>query len=465
MKTLYFECNMGAAGDMLMSALYDICEQKELFLTTMNQLFSPDIKLTPLHVTKNGIMGTQMQVLIHEMEEGVYQVPSDKHKHDHSHADSITGPDIDETEHHHHHHHVSYSDILGKIDTLALPDTVKENASSIYKLIGEAEAKVHGTTIQQIHFHEVGTLDALVDVVGCSYLIYLIAPDVISCSPIHVGSGFVHCAHGVLPVPAPATAEILKGVPYYSGSISSELCTPTGAAILKYFAKDFVAMPAIAVSAIGYGMGHKDFPIANCVRAFSGKSFDNASSKACSLSDSGTSSNKSGTALPMASNSNDLSGESLPLVSDLISGLASNLDDYVLEISCNLDDMTGEAIGFATELLMDQGALDVYTVSVQMKKNRPGILFVCYCKPEDKDKFTELIFMHTSTRGMRYQYYGRAKLESETIPVTTPYGKISMKKSSGYGISHEKPEFEDVKAAALKHNVSLSDVYASIKNL
>lgn len=398
MKTLYLECNMGAAGDMLMSSLFELCEEKELFLNTMNQLFSPEIKLTPLKVTKNGIMGTQMQVLIRGHEEGVYDFPEKPH-----------------TEEHHHHHHVTYSAILEKIETLDLPHAVKENASAIYKLIGEAEASVHGTTLEQIHFHEVGTLDALVDVVGCSYLFYLIAPEQILCSPVHVGSGFVKCAHGILPVPAPATAQLLKGIPFYSGDIASELCTPTGAAILKHFVNRFCTMPLLNTQAVGYGMGHKEFQTLNCVRAFLG----------------------------------DFS--------------PSQTKDEVLEISCNLDDMTGEAIGFATELLMEAGALDVYTVPIQMKKNRPGILLVCLCKPEGKDLFTDLLFKHTTTRGMRYQSYERTKLTSSSRTVSTAYGDIRIKESVGPNIKHQKPEYEDVKEAAKAHNVSLETVYQGIK--
>lgn len=413
MKTLYLECSMGVAGDMLMSALYEICDQKDLFLSKMNEIFAPDIRLTPLAHCKNGIMGTQMQVLVHGREEDVAEEPdsglhdSDTHTSDsHTHAG-------------HHHHGFTYTSVLEKLDTLDLPDAVKENARAVYEQIGNAEAAVHGTTLEQIHFHEVGTLDALADVVGCSYLFYLIAPEKIICSPIHVGSGFVRCAHGVLPVPAPATAEILKEVPYYTGSISSELCTPTGAALVKHFSDSFGTMPTITVQAAGYGMGHKDFPIVNCVRAFLGDSFVSKTEKTFH-------------------------------------------DDTILEISCNLDDMTGEALGFATELLLNAGALDVFTISIQMKKNRPGILLVCFCEPEQKEKFTELLFKHTSTRGVRYQEYERAKLDASFYEKNTAYGTIRMKKNSGYGITKEKPEFEDVKAAALRSGVSLTDVYTHL---
>ncbi len=413
MKTLYLECNMGIAGDMLMSALYELCDEKELFLKKMNQLFSPDIRLTPIAHSKNGIMGTQMQVLIHGKEEHVYEP-------NHS---------AERTEQHH--HGASYPSIAEKIETFDLPDVVKKNALAVYQCIGSAEAKVHGTNIEQIHFHEVGTLDAIADVVGCSYLFYLLAPEKIICSPIHVGSGFVRCAHGVLPVPAPATAEILKEIPYYTGSISAELCTPTGAALAKYFADEFGAMPPLTVDAVGCGMGHKDFPIVNCVRAFYGSTFTAKTPAPASSSPDADSATACG-------------------------------DDTILEISCNLDDMTGEALGFATECLLDAGALDVFTVPIQMKKNRPAHLLIVFCEPSQKDTFIELMLKHTTTRGVRYHTYNRAKLTSTFYQEDTIYGPIRIKESSGYHVTKKKPEFEDVKAAALRAGCSIEDVLSDL---
>lgn len=430
MNTLYFECNMGAAGDMLMSALYEICTEKELFLQKMNEAFAP------FHVTvsaeaskKCGITGTNMRILIDGKEEGNVHThdmhASEEHLH-HEHS-------LEEHSHHEHsseeaghtgHSHASYASVLAHINALPFPQEVKKHSAAIYELIGNAEAKVHNTTLEQIHFHEVGTIDALVDVTGCSYLLYLIAPEEIISSPIHVGSGFVHCAHGVLPVPAPATAEILKGIPYYTGSVTTELCTPTGAAILKHFVTHFCSMPPLSISQIGYGMGHKDFEAANCVRAFYGERL---------------------TLETPESNSEEY---------------GFPYDDSVLSISCNLDDMTGEALGLATEILLSAGALDVYTTAVQMKKNRPGFLLTCICPPEERDRFTGLFFLHTTTRGVRYQLFSRAKLESTFETRHTAYGDVKIKKSTGYGIEKEKAEFEDLKAIVLKHHgsISLDDV-------
>lgn len=409
MKTIYLECNMGAAGDMLMSALYEICPQKDWFLYKMNEAMEPfGVTLSANPTTKCDVRGTHMQVLISDTEE----------------EPAPSGTTHHHTEHPHEHSHADYASILEKINALPLAEEVKEDARAIYRLLGEAEAKVHGTTIEQIHFHEVGTLDALADVVGCALLIHLIAPEQILASPVHVGNGFVQCAHGVLPVPAPATAELLTGIPYYTGSITSELCTPTGAAILKYYVARFFPMPTITTSAIGYGMGKKDFEIANCVRAFLGDTVSYLT----------------------AADEEDFS-----------------CDDTILSISCNIDDMTGEAIGLATEILMAAGALDVYTIPIQMKKNRPGILLTCLCEEEDREKFTGLFFLHTSTRGVRYQTFTRAKLESTFETRSTSYGDIRIKRSTGYGIEKLKPEFEDLKSVVLKNGCSLADVTLSLQ--
>ena len=429
MKTIYLECNMGAAGDMLMSALYEVCEQKEWFLYKMNEVFAPyGISLEAKPAEKCGIRGTHMQVLVRgEEETSSPAVQEHTHSHEHGHSHEHTHEDghghSHEHEHEHHHMHTDYPSILAQIEALPLAKEVREDATSIYHLLGEAEAKVHGTTLEQIHFHEVGTLDALADIVGCSLLINLIAPDQILASPVHVGNGFVRCAHGVLPVPAPATAEILRGVPFYTGSVTGELCTPTGAAILKYYVSRFFSMPTLSVTAIGYGMGNKDFEIANCIRAFLGET------------------------------PNDYRDEE-------DDGFSS--DDTIVALSCNIDDMTGEAMGLATEILMAAGALDVYTIPIQMKKNRPGILLTCLCKPEEREKFTGLFFLHTSTRGVRYQTFDRSKLESTFETRTTRYGDIRIKKSTGYGIKKEKAEFEDLKSVVLKNGCSLADVTNSL---
>ncbi len=429
MKLLYLECNMGAAGDMLMGALYELLSEKQQqdFLSQMNRLGIPGVTLSALRQQKCGIYGTHMQVSVHGAEEGSGHTHTHMHghtqEHSHAHAHAQEQPHNHSQEHSHGHSHVhtqehshththshsSYSDLLHQISHLPLTEEIKAHAAAVYRLIGEAEAKAHQTTLEQIHFHEVGTLDALADVIGCCLLIELLHPDKILASPVHVGSGSVHCAHGILPVPAPATAEILKEVPIYGGALKGELCTPTGAALLKHFVQEFCDLPPLIIQKTGYGMGTKDFPQANCVRAFLGT--DHTQNADC-----------------------------------------------ILALSCNLDDITGEALAFAMEELMSHGALDVYTTPVFMKKGRPGQLFTCLCRPSEETTMTDLIFRHTTTRGIRVQQYRRHVLSSSFRKQDTPYGSITLKQSEGHQVCRVKPEYEDLARIAREQGLSLSDL-------
>lgn len=397
-KTLYIETKSGAAGDMLMSALYSLCPDKSSFLHTMNQLFPGTIVIKESKDTTCGIEGYHLKVEVLGQEEGtaVQNLPVPSSHHDHSHG-------------------FHYSDILSAIDTFPIPEKVKEDAKAIYRLIGEAESKVHNTPLDHVHFHEVGSLDAIADVTGCALLMHMLSPDHIYGSPIHVGNGMVHCAHGSLPVPAPATAELLKGIPYYTGEIQTELCTPTGAAILRYYVQEFKSMSPMSISAVGIGVGTKKLPSANLVRIFLGE-------------------------------------------------LEEDTEDVIIDISCNLDDMTGEAMGYTMELLLEEGALDVFYQPIQMKKNRPGILLHCFCPPERQDYFCNMILTHTTTRGVRFQEFHRKKMQASIRQVNTPYGPITIKDNTGYGIHKSKPEYEDIKKAAHLHHVPLQTVIDSIKD-
>jgi uncharacterized protein (TIGR00299 family) protein len=242
-------------------------------------------------------------------------------------------------------------------------------------------------------------------------LIEELAPDMIIASPVNTGSGQVRCAHGILPVPAPATAHILQNIPMYS-DIQGELCTPTGAALLKYFVKEFRPMPVICVDKIGYGMGKKDFERANCVRAFFGN------------------------------------------IADTI--------EEITELVCNLDDMTPEALAFAQQLLFEEGALDVYTTPVCMKKGRMGLLFSCMCRSELKDKMISLIFKHTTTLGIRENISRRYTLQREQTQIQTEYGAVNIKTASGFGVQKSKPEYEDIAKIAKEKGMTIQDVLNSI---
>ena len=295
---------------------------------------------------------------------------------------------------------------------MPVSESVKKHTLAIYNLIAQAEAHAHGAPVTEVHFHEVGNLDAVADIVGVCLLIEELAPDRIIVSPVHTGSGFVRCSHGVLPVPAPATAHILMGAPSYGGKIKGELCTPTGAAILKHFADDFGPMPEMRVKRIGYGMGKKDFEAANCVRAFWGES----------------------------------------------DGRGSGPNGYVAELQCNVDDMTGEALGFACQTLIEAGARDVFTAAAGMKKDRPGVLLTCVCDVNKADAFAALILRHTTTFGVRKTVFHRYMLEREIKSLQTPFGNVRMKTGKGYGVTKSKLEYEDVAALAREHNCSIGEM-------
>ncbi len=296
------------------------------------------------------------------------------------------------------------------LNALEISDKVKADALAVYGLIAEAESKAHGQAVSEVHFHEVGMMDAVADIVGVCQLMEELAPERVFVSPVHVGSGQVKCAHGILPVPAPATAYILRGVPTYGGQIRGELCTPTGAALLKHYADTFGDRPLMATVGVGYGMGKKDFPVANCVRTFLGES-------------------------------------------------ETERGDIV-EIVCNLDDMTGEEMGFALEVLMEHGALDVYIVPIQMKKSRPGHQLVCLCKPQDEDQMAVLILKHTTTLGVRSSNWRRYTLDRSVEVVDSKYGPLRVKTATGFGVTKSKAEYEDLAKIARENGISVMEARA-----
>ena len=411
MKTLYLDCSMGAAGDMLAAALLELLPDPDAFVAELNALAIPGVKFSREASVKCGITGTHLQVTVHgEEEEGAHDhhhAHSHDHHRDHAHA------------HHHdhahsHHHHASLHDIEHIVrGHLSLPATVADNVMAVYRLIADAESKAHGKPVSEIHFHEVGTMDAIADITAVCLLMHRLAPDEIIVSPVHVGSGQVHCAHGILPVPAPATATILQDVPIYGGSIQGELCTPTGAALLKHFASRFGEMPVMRTSAIGYGMGKKDFPAANCVRALLGE--------------------------------------------------RSAASDDVIELCCNIDDMTGEAIGYAFDKLFAAGALDVYTIPIGMKKSRPGHLLHVICRGADKDALVRALFAHTTTIGIRENRFRRYTLDRRIETIETADGPVRRKCSTGYGVSREKFEHDDLARIADAHGLNLREAEARIR--
>lgn len=394
MKTLYIECKMGAAGDMLTAALLELVDDKNEALNELNKIGIPGVAYTASSAEKCDITGTHVTVTINGVEEEI----------EHSHHDG--------DHEHHHHSHNSLADISHIIEHLAVNDSVKSHAIAIYTSIAEAESAVHGEPVSEIHFHEVGTMDAIADVIAVCYLIDKLQVENIIVSPINVGSGTVKCAHGILPVPAPATALLLRGLPTYSGTVESELCTPTGAAILAHFGREFKSMPTMATEKIGYGMGKKDFPVANCVRVFLGATAD--------------------------------------------------FTDEIIELNCNVDDMTGEDLGFALDAIYEAGAREAFFTPVQMKKNRPGILITVITASSEKDAVVRAIFANTTTIGIREKICGRFILDRKIETIETPLGPVRVKKSSGYGVEKCKIEFDDLSKIAKEKGLSLTEVRKAI---
>ena len=424
MRTLYLDCGMGAAGDMLAAALYELLDDKDAFIGKMNAIGLPGVRFAVEPSVKCGIVGTHFSVLVDGQEEEAHDHHHDHdhdhdhdhnhdhdhdhdHDHEHDHDHDHDHPHVHAHAHSHSHVHRSMDDITHVIEALPLSETVRHNAIEVYQLIAAAESQAHGRPVSEIHFHEVGTMDAIADVTAVCQLMEILDVQRVLASPVHVGYGKVRCAHGVLPVPAPATAFILKDVPIYGGRIEGELCTPTGAALLKKFVSSFGEMPPMKVEKIGYGMGKKDFEVANCVRAMLAETVGDG--------------------------------------------------DMIVELSCNLDDMTPERIGFAMDCLFEAGALEVYTIPLGMKKSRPGVMLCVICKEADKDKMVKLVFRHTTTLGIRENRSRRYTLKRNVKTFDSPYGDVRVKYSEGYDVSRKKFEYNDLARIARERGISVDE--------
>ena len=382
MSILYLDCGMGAAGDMLAASLISLLPEKDKFIDELNSMNIPNCEVAVSEKCSHGILGNSFSV-------------------------KISG----EEEEHHHHHHSNLKSIEDVVKNLNADDDIKNDILNVYKIIAEAESTVHGVQVNEVHFHEVGMLDAVADIAAVCLAIKKLSPKKIVASPVHVGSGQVKCAHGTLPVPAPATAEILKGVPIYGGKIKGELCTPTGAALLKYFVTAFGDMPELSILKIGYGMGKREFDAVNCIRAFLGEISEG---------------------------------------------------DTVTELRANIDDMTGEDIAYAAEKILSSGALDVWTENIGMKKGRPGIMLCVLCKSDEAEKFSKLIFKHTTTIGIRENMCRRRTLSRYEETVETSFGSVRKKISEGYGVKREKLEFSDLARIADEKGMSISEIRKTV---
>ena len=416
MRTLYIECSMGAAGGMLLAALYALLteEQKAELRRTMNSL-RPEIAVDFLPGRSGGIAGTRARVLAAGQEEHSHDCHHDHdHDHHHDHAHDHNHDHHHDHHDHHDHHHATLGEITAMIDSFALPGAVRERAKAVYALLAQAESRAHGVAVGEVHFHEVGMLDAVADITGVCFAMAMLGAERVTVSPVNLGSGSVRTAHGILPVPAPATAELLTDIPAYMSDVRGELCTPTGAALLRSFATDFGPMPAGTIQAVGCGLGSKEFDRPNCLRVF-------------------------------------LCRE------EAVCGP----NDCVTELLANIDDMTGEALGFALEQLLAAGALDAFYTPVQMKKNRPAVLLTVLCRGEDAHRLAGEILRCTSTFGVRRTDCPRYAMAVEREQVDTPYGPIRRKTGTGFGVTKSKWEYEDAAAAARAGGVSLEQVLAA----
>ena len=399
MRILYLDCGMGAAGDMLAGALVSLLskEEQESFIKMINNIGVDGVKVSLSDDAKCGIAGKHFKVEIDGVEEHSHDVHEHEHHHEHH-------------EHHHEHHHHGKGPFPKELEAVAEKLDCSNDIQKVYELLAEAEAKVHGKEVSEIHFHEVGMKDALIDIASVVYLMNKLKVDKVVVSPVNVGFGKVKCAHGILPVPAPATAELVKGIPTYAGRFEGELLTPTGAALLKYYADEFSYQPLMNVIKCGYGTGNKNFESANVVKAVLGE------------------------------------------VPDEIT------NENVIELSCNVDDMSAEDMAYAAEVLLVNGAKDAFVTPAIMKKGRSGMLLTVLCNAMDKEKFASLIFKHTSTIGIRVKETERLVLNRYEETVHTKLGDVRVKNSEGYGVKREKPEFEDLRRLAEENNISIAEV-------
>ena len=420
MRVAYLDCFSGISGDMFLAALIDAGVSPKLFEETVAAL-NIGVHLEILRINRSGISATKVDVVVN----GEKDSPRDSRtgvSDPHEHSES-SGHHHHEQHHHEHQHGRGLAQIREIIQKAKINESAKNSAIAIFEKLGQAEAKIHNVPIEEIHFHEVGAADALVDIVCAAVGADALAVDEIICSPLNVGGGTVECAHGTFPVPAPATVELLKGAPVYASGLQAELVTPTGAAIVATLATHFSSFPEMRIEKTGYGAGTRDFPgHANVLRITIGK-------------------------VAFATNT----GEG--------ARATQTSHDTISVLEANLDDLNPQVFGYVVERLLEAGALDTFAVPVQMKKNRPGMLLTVLSKPEDAPRLTQIIFTETSTLGVRRREERRQTLARKWVNVVTRWGDVRLKIASMNGtITNYAPEYEDCKKIAAENRVPLKSV-------
>jgi pyridinium-3,5-bisthiocarboxylic acid mononucleotide nickel chelatase len=421
MKILYYDCFSGISGDMNLGALVDLGVPADYLITELGKLHVTGYKICLTKELKMGISGTKCTV---ELEH------DHKHPHNHSYSDknhnhladfsnlNVTENNTQPEGHHHHdHEHRNYQDIKKIIENSKLNEFVKDKSLAIFHEVAVAEAKIHGKDMDNIHFHEVGAIDSIVDIVGAAICVDYLKPDRIICSSVELGGGFVKCAHGTFPVPAPATSEILKGIPVKMGKVDKETTTPTGSAILKVFVDEFLDIANFTIQKTAYGIGHRDLVIPNVLRVYFG----------------------------------ECSNES------------KFLKETAVLIECNIDDMNPEHYDYIINKLMDTGAQDVFLVPIIMKKSRPAVQLKVLCALELQPTLENIILHETTTLGLRSQQFIKTILERKTRIIETKFGPIRIKEAivSGKPLKY-KAEYDDCLKAAIEKGVPLTEVYNEV---
>ncbi|MGA9042128.1 MAG: nickel pincer cofactor biosynthesis protein LarC [Terriglobales bacterium] len=427
MRIAYLDCFSGISGDMFLGALVDAGVSVRLLEDTVAAL-NIGARIEISRVNRSGITAAKVDVFapdVHGHEEKDSPLEAQEHKHshpdhEHSHEEHShshePGHSHDKQHSHSHEHTRGLREIREIIRKAAISESAKKTAIEIFETLGAAEAKIHNMEIEKVHFHEVGAVDALVDIVCAAVGAEALGVDEIVCSALNVGGGTVKCAHGTLPVPAPATVELLKGASVYSSGVQAELVTPTGAAIVKVLVKRFSSFPEMKIEKSGYGAGTRDFPgHANVLRLTIGDAQTQLAAK--------------------------------------------TLQETISVLEANLDDMNPQVFGYVMDRLLEEGALDVFGLPVQMKKNRPGMLLTVLCRREDAPKLTDLIFQETTTLGVREREENRRVLARKWIMVGTRWGNIRLKVASMNGtVTNYAPEYEDCRKIAAENRVPLKSV-------
>jgi uncharacterized protein (TIGR00299 family) protein len=427
MRIAYLDCFSGISGDMFQAALIDAGVSPKIFEDAVEAL-GVGARLEISRVNRSGISATKIDVIANgerDLPRQAGQVPVPHqfgHSHDHSHSHGGAAHTHPEAHSHEHGAGRGLNEIREIIRKARISESAKKTAIAIFEKLGQAEAKIHNVPIEKIHFHEVGAVDALVDIVCATVGAEALAVDEIVCSPLNVGGGTVSCAHGTFPVPAPATVELLRGAPVFSSGIQAELVTPTGAAIIATLVKRFSSFPAMNIEKTGYGAGTRDFAgHANVLR------------------------------ITLGDTASEIAGEG--------ARATYILQETIAVLEANLDDLNPQVFGYVMDRLLDAGALDVFGTPVQMKKNRPGTLLTVLAKPQDAEKLTEIVFAETTTLGVRRRDENRQVLTRKWVNVSTRFGEVRIKVASLNGtIASYAPEYEDCRRIAAERRVPLKMV-------